>query len=96
MKFLAEYCVGSKECFHAHRGGDVCECAEFFKIGDRHQQHAEHAIGTVDESEAFFLRQHYWLDALVLQVRKRIVHNSGAIHREAFTHENQCAMREWC
>lgn len=52
-----EYAVVAEHAFHAHRGGDIRGLEQQAQIGDGHTQHAEHAVGAVDQRQSFLLFQ---------------------------------------
>lgn len=54
MEVGGEDAVGADHTFNAHGGGDVGEAGKFVEVGDGHDELAEHAVGAVDEGEAFF------------------------------------------
>ena len=55
MQIVGEDVVGAEQTFHTHRGRDVGDLEQPPQIGDREQQHAEHAVSAVDQGQAFLL-----------------------------------------
>ena len=49
--------VGAEESFDAHGRGHVDGGEQVLQVGQGHDEHAEHAVGAVDEREAFLLGQ---------------------------------------
>ncbi len=49
--------VGPEQRFEAERGGDVGGGVEPLQVVYRHEQHAEHAVGAVEEGQALLLAQ---------------------------------------
>jgi len=49
--------VGAEQALDAHRGGDVGEPQQVAEVRDGQHQHSEHAVGAVDQREAFLLPQ---------------------------------------
>jgi hypothetical protein len=60
-----ERLVGAEQGLDAHRCGDVGDGREHPQVGEREQQHAEHAVGAVDEREALLGLQRHRLDAVL-------------------------------
>jgi hypothetical protein len=52
LKVGSEGAVGAEQAFHRHRCRDVGEAGELRQVVQREAQHAEDAIGAVDEGEA--------------------------------------------
>ena len=84
LQVVGEHPVGAEQRLDAHRGGDVGMDDKRAQVVQREQQHAEHALGAVDEREAFLLRQLHRLDP-------RRLGCGGAF---AFAHQRQCDVRE--
>ena len=64
-----------------------------FQVGERQHQHAEHAVGAVDQREAFLLREQHRSEAVVGEGLSRRRSRSGVDHR-ALTDERQRAVGE--
>ncbi len=52
-----EHPVGAEQGLQGQRGGDVGGLIEGVEVGEGHDQHAEHAVGAVEEGEALLLAQ---------------------------------------
>ena len=50
-----EHGVGSRESLDAHRGGEVGGGQQGVEVGEREDEHPEHAVGAVDERETLLL-----------------------------------------
>ena len=63
LQISGEHLVGAKQPFHAERGGEVCGLQQLGQIVQGKREHAEHAIGSVDEGQAFLFAEVERLDA---------------------------------
>ncbi len=57
--------LGAEEGFEGERGGDVGRLVEGVEVGEGHDQHAEHAVGAVEEGEALLLLELDGRDAVL-------------------------------
>ena len=57
MQILGEDVVGAEQTLDAHRRRDVGDLEQPPQIGDRQHQHAEHAVGAVDQRQTLLLGQ---------------------------------------
>ncbi len=64
VQFGGEHLVGAEEGFQAEGGRDIGGLVEAVQIGEGHDQHAEHAVGAVEESEPLLLAQLDGVDAV--------------------------------
>ena len=55
--------VGAKNRLDAHRGCDVGVLRQQRQVVAREQQHAQHAVGAVDQRETLFGAEHHGFDA---------------------------------
>ena len=55
--------VGAEQRLDRHRGGDVGRPQQRAQVGGGQHQHAEHAVGAVDQRQPLLLGQHDRLDA---------------------------------
>jgi hypothetical protein len=58
LQVVGEHPVGTELRLHAHRGGDVGGAQQPVQIGQRQHQHAEHAVGAVDQRQPFLLGEY--------------------------------------
>ncbi len=57
VQFGREHLVGPEQRLQGEGGGDVGGLVEGVEVGEGHDQHAEHAVGAVEEGEALLLAQ---------------------------------------
>ena len=55
VQIVCEDVVGAEQTFHAHGCRDVCHLEQPPQIDDREHQHAEHAVGAIDQGQALLL-----------------------------------------
>ena len=53
-----EHPVGAHQRLHRHRRREIRCIQEHLEVGERHHQHAQHAVGAVDQRQALLLGQH--------------------------------------
>ncbi len=58
-----EHLLRTEQRLQGEGGGDVGGGVELAEVGEGHDQHAEHAVGAVEEGEALLLAEHDGLDA---------------------------------
>ncbi len=76
-----EHSIGAGETLDAHRRRQIDRRQQGTKIGDRQHQHAEHAVGAVDEREPLLLLEFDRLDARSGQrLARRHEHADGIPH----------------
>ncbi|GAA3220975.1 hypothetical protein GCM10020256_27460 [Streptomyces thermocoprophilus] len=57
VQFGGEHLVRAEQRLQGEGGGDVGRLVEGVEVGEGHHQHAEHAVGAVEEGEALLLAQ---------------------------------------
>ena len=57
MQFIVEHAQGAVQAFDGHRGGNIGDLRQILQVSDGQAQHAEHAVGAVDQRQAFFFFQ---------------------------------------
>ena len=86
--------VGPEQRLDAHRRRDVGELDQRREVGDREREHAEHAVGAVDEREAFLLGE---LDGREARRGERLggrhLHAAGVVDL-ALAHDRERACRQ--
>ena len=63
LQVLVEDGQGACQALDAHGGGDVGDLGGLAQVRDGQAQHAEHAVGAVDQRQALLFAQHQRLDA---------------------------------
>ena len=90
-----EHPVGAEQRLDAHRRGHVGRAQEPPHVVRGEEQHAEHAVGAVDEGEPLLLGKLYGLEAGITQRvgggRQRTVGRPNV----AFAHQGERTMRQW-
>ena len=64
------------------------------QVGDRQHEHAEHAVGAVDQRQAFLLGQHDRLDPGVAQRLGGVAQRARRVAHRPLPHQRQRAVRE--
>jgi hypothetical protein len=93
VQFGFEHCIGAKQCFNAHCGDDINRVENERNVFDGKQQHAKHAVGAINEREAFFFLQ---LDWFYSRFGKQFVHGAhvaASVNCFALAHQHKCAVR---
>ncbi len=94
VKIIGEHVVGAQQTLDTHRRGDVGDLEQPAQIGDGQHQHAEHAVGAVDQREPFLLGQHDRLDAGRGEGVGGGQQDAVGIADHALAHQRQRAMGE--
>ncbi len=90
-----EGAVGAELALDAHRSSEVSGVQQQFQVGERQHQHAQHAVGAVDQRQALLLRQHHGGEAVVGE-RLCCRALAAAVDDSALTDEHECAVGERC
>lgn len=89
-----QHLLGAEEGLQGEGGGDVGRLVEGVEVGEGHDQHAEHAVGAVEEGEALLLLELDGRDAGGgEQLARGLDHAVGALG-VTLAHEGQGAVRE--
>ncbi|MFK4545105.1 hypothetical protein RKD29_004701 [Streptomyces tendae] len=89
-----EHLVGAEQGLHGQRGGDVGRLVEGVEVGEGHDQHAEHAVGAVEEGEALLLSQLDRGDPVRGEQLTGGPHGAVGALGVALAHEGQRAVRQ--
>ena len=94
LEIGGEHPIGAELTFHTHGGGDVRGLEQAVEIGEREHQHAEHAIGAVDQRKAFLLGQHDRLEPGGFECFASIAQGAGGVADLALTHHGEGHVRQ--
>ena len=94
VQLRAEDLVGAQQSLHAHRSDEVGAVAEHVEVGEREDQHPEHAVSAVDEGQPLLLLQLDGLDARLCEKLGHRALHSIAVGGPALPHEHEGAVRE--
>ena len=94
MEVGSEDVVGAELALDAHRRGDVGDAEQAAQVGDREDQHAEHAVGAVDEGQPLLLAQLDGRDARSGEGLRRRHVLALRVADDTLPHEGQGAVRE--
>ena len=96
-----EHLVRAQQRLDAERGGDVRRRQQLAQVRDGHQQHAQHAVGAVDQRQALLFGQHHRLDAVLRRAARRRggrpeppIERAVRAGRLALAHQHQRAVRQ--
>ncbi len=92
LQVLGEDGIGAEQALDAHRGRDVGGPEQEGQVVGGHQQHAEHAVGAVDEGQALLLGQLHRLDAGGGQSLRGRHRDPGRIPHVALAHDRERAV----
>lgn len=96
MQLGGEDLVGAEQRLEGEGRGDVGGLVEGVEVGQGHDQHAEHAVGAVEEGEAFLLAQLDGLYAVLGEEHTGRTYDSVGALRVALAHQRQGAVGERC
>ena len=94
LQVVGENRGGAAEAFEGHGGGNVGGGDKVCQVREGEAKHAEHAVGTVDEGEAFFFGEDEGGDAGGGQGVGGGGFRAGGKPNVAFAHECEGAVRE--
>lgn len=89
-----EHLVGAEQRLQAQRGGDVGGLVEGVEVGEGHDQHAEHAVGAVEQGEALLLAQLDGLDPVLGEQFAGGPYDAVGALGVALAHQGQGAVRQ--
>ncbi|MBW8701257.1 hypothetical protein MBT84_16760 [Streptomyces sp. MBT84] len=89
MQLRREHLVRAEERLHRQRGRDVGRLVEPVEVRECHDQHAEHAVGAVEEGEALLLVQFDGVDAVLGEEFGGRPHHTVGTFRLALAQERQ-------
>ena len=87
--------IRAKDRLDAHGGRDVGRLRQRREVVTRKEQHAQHAVGAVDERESFFGAQHNGFNTGGKQCGSRGHRVAGSVAHVPLAHQCQRAVREW-
>ena len=87
-----EHGVGAEQALDAHRRRHVGGHEQLAQIGDRQHEHAEHAVGAVDQREPLLLAQRDGFDARLAQHLTRVAQVAGRVANRSLAHQRERAM----
>ena len=94
LQVLREHPVGAHQPLDGHRGGDVGRGEQHPEVGDGENEHAQHAVGAVDQCQALLGVQ---LDGLESDGRQNVGTRSSyacRVARLALAHQHDRAVRQ--
>jgi len=84
-----EHPVGAEQRLDRHRCTHICDVQQLAEVGQRQQQHAQHAVGAVDEGKALLLGQYHRTELRAAQRRRRRQQRAVGVEHLALTHQRQ-------
>ena len=96
VQVLGQHRVGAQQAFNAHGGGEVGRLEQPVQVRRGHDQHAEHAVGAVDQRQAFLLPQLHRFQSGGGQCVGRGHQLALVVADLAFTHQGERAMGQRC
>ena len=94
LQVRGEHGVGAEQALDAHRRRHVGGDEQLAQVGDRQHEHAEHAVGAVDQGEPFLLAQRDGFDARLAQHLTRVAQIAGRVADRPLSHQRERAMGE--
>ena len=96
LQVVGQHLVRAQEGLDGHRGRDVGSGEEHLEVRESQHQHAEHAVGAVDEREPFLLGQlHRREPGRSERVGSRH-QRTRAITHVTLAHQRECDVRQRC
>ncbi|CAL9309696.1 hypothetical protein SUDANB135_04538 [Streptomyces sp. SudanB135_2055] len=92
MQLGGEHLVGAEQGLHGQRGGDVGALVQGVQVGEGHDQHAQHAVGAVEEREPLLLAQLDRGDPVLGQQLTGRAHDTVGALRVPLAHERERAV----
>ena len=96
LQVIVKHAQAAAKSLHRHGGGNIGDLSQTREVMNSQAQHAQHAVGAVDQRQALFFFQHQGFNAMIGQGVGGGDDGAVGTHtHKSLAHERQGAVRQW-